>query len=139
MDWVNPKLDWKPTDFYNAQDLNRVENNSQFITSYLKGLQYPITLVSPMTNRDNTSIDFISSINRLENNIDVIRVGFLTPPNWQNKKTWSVGQEFDYTDANRFESNLNLLYTWALIAKDNLVYCGTFDCGLEYEEGGLYA
>lgn len=131
------KTDWKATDYYNADDLNRVENNTQIVANYLKNLQYNIILQTVKTNRNLTSIEFLSSINRIENNIDTIKNNFLIPVGWQSKKTWVTGREFDYTDANRYEANLSLLYSMAKIAKDNLIYSGTFSCGTEWE-GGLY-
>lgn len=137
MSWINPKLDWKETDFYNCEDLNRVENNTSEVTNYLRNLQYIIPVGPIITNRDMAYIDLISSINRIENNISIIKDNFITPPGWQNKEAWFVGKSFDYTDANRLESNLDRLYIWAQIAKDNLIYCGEFDCGMEWE-GGPY-
>lgn len=131
MAWLNPKTDWGKTDYYNADDLNRVENNTLEVANYLRNILYTIPLENTITDRDTTSIDFISSINRVERNIDAIKNYFLTPPGWVNKKVWILGIGFDYTDANRLESNLNSLYTWAQLAKDNLVYCGTFSCGEE--------
>lgn len=129
--WVNPKLDWKGTDNYNAADLNRVENNTLEAVNCLSEIMYNVPLESTVTSRDTTSIDFLSSINRVERNIDAIKNYFLSPPGWQDKKIWSLGMGFSYLDANRLENNLNILYAWAQIAKDNIVYCGTFNCGQE--------
>lgn len=136
MAWIEPKLNWKDTDKYNAADFNRVENNTVEVANRLNDLMYLISLGATNTGRDTSYIDFISSINRIENNIDIIKNGFLSPPGWQDKKTWSVGMGFDYKDANRLENNLFLLYSWSQIAKDNLIYSGTFNCGADWE-GGL--
>lgn len=123
------KINWTSEDYYNFEDLNRVENNTLEIANYLRAIQYTIPLETVKTDRDMTSIDFLNSINRVERNIESIKNNFLTPPNWQDKKIWSLGMGFDFRDANRLENNLKLLYEWSLIAKDNLVYCGTFSCG----------
>jgi hypothetical protein len=137
MSWVNPKLDWKETDNYNAEDLNRVENNTLEAANYLGAMQSSIPLEATKTDRVITSIDFISSLNRIERNIEIVKNSFLIPPGWQDKKVWALGMGFSYLDANRLENNLNLLYTWAQLAKDNLIYTGTFSCGTDWE-GGLY-
>jgi hypothetical protein len=136
-DMIPVRTNWTSKDFYNAEDLNRVEANTQFVAEYLNSLYYNITLETIKTDRDMTSIDFLSSINRVEQNIEALKDGFITPPEWQSKRIWSLGMGFDYKDANRLEINLKLLYEWALIAKDNLVYCGTFSCGTDWE-GGLF-
>lgn len=136
-DIITPKTNWTIEDYYNADDLNRVEANTQYIAEYLNSLDYYITLETVKTDRDMMSLDFISSINRVERNIETIKNNFLTPPGYQNSKIWSLGKGFDYSDANRLESNLYLLYLYAKIAKDNLIYCGTLECGSDWE-GGLY-
>ena len=133
--WIEPKIDWTANDYYNAEDLNRVESNTKYIADYLTGLSYKIPELEVKTDRDITSIDSVSSINRIEENIEAIEDNFITPPGYQNSKNWALGMSYDYRDANRLENNLKLLYEWALIAKENLVYCGTFACG---EEGVIY-
>lgn len=128
-DMIPVRTNWTSEDFYNAEDLNRVEANTEFVAEYIKSLQYNVPELVIRTDRDITSIDFISSINRLEQNIEALKNGFITPPGWQSKKVWTLGMGFDYNDANRLEKNLKLLYKWAQIAKENLIYCGTFSCG----------
>lgn len=133
--WIEPKIDWTANDYYNAEDLNRVESNTKYIADYLTGLSYKIPELEVKTDRDITSIDSVSSINRIEENIEAIEDNFITPPGYQNRKNWALGMSYDYRDANRLENNLKLLYEWAFIAKENLVYCGTFACG---EGGDIY-
>ena len=134
---ITPKLDWTKDDYYNADDLNRVEANTQFIKQYLESIYYIVPAESFVVDRTLSYLDFLSSINRIEENINIIKNSFLTPPGWQNKKTWTLGKGFSYLDANRLENNLDILYKWAVIAKKNLIYSGTFSCGTDWE-GGLY-
>lgn len=131
MAWIAPKTDWKETDYYNADALNRVENNTAEVIQYLKSMQFNAPVVTTVTDRDITDIEYLSGINRVENNIEAIRQAFMTPPGWQNKKTWRLGLGFSFKDANRLERNLDLLYTYAQLAKENIVYCGLFSCGEE--------
>lgn len=134
---INPKIDWTIEDYYNAGDLNRVESNTQYIAEYIRNMSYNIPGLNIITDRDIHSIDFLNSINRVEGNLAKLRNNFITPPGYLDRKIWVLGMGFDYKDANRLEKNLKLLYEWALIVKENLVYCGTFACGSEWE-GGLY-
>lgn len=131
MSWLEPKTDWNSTDYYNAHDLNRVESNTAEVIAFLQSIQFDTPTITAVTNRDNTRIEYISSINRVESNIDTIKNKFLTPPGWQSKKTWTTGPGFNYQDANRLESNLELLYEYAQLAAQNIVYCGLFACGEE--------
>lgn len=135
MSWINPKTDFTKDDYYNTEDLNRVENNTQVVSDYLNNLKYSITLESIKTDRDNSFIDFIPSINRVERNIEVLKNTFITPPGYLNSKSWSLGMAFTYLDANRLDRNLLLLYDLAQLAVKNFRYCGTYYCG---EEGVIY-
>lgn len=135
MPWMEPKTDWTSLDYYNYGDLNRIENNTAEVAAFLESIQYQVPELTVVTNRDKKSIDFISSINRVENNIEQLKDAFITPPGYQSKKVWEVGKGFSHQDANRLENNLKLLYKWAHLAKENLKYCGTFYCG---EDGDIY-
>lgn len=135
--WVNPKIDWAEDDYHNFEDMNRIESNTVAVADYLASIHYNMPAITAVTNRNTLSIDFISSINRIENNIEAIKNAFATPSGYLPKKTWLVGMGFNWQDANRLEQNLKLLYEWGLIAKENQIYCGTFSCGTEWE-GGLY-
>ena len=128
---ITPKVDWNSNDYYNFEDLNRVESNIQFVADYLVNTGYTIPLESIVINRDMLSIDFISSINRVERNLDSIRTNLVTPPNYGDMKVWSKGLGFNFEDANRYERNLLLLYKWAELIAQSFKYCGDFYCGEE--------
>ncbi len=134
-DMLPGKTDWKADDYYNADDLNRVEANTDFIAGLLRALDYVVPLEPVETGRNMASIEFASSLSRIERNIEAIRTAFLTPPGYTDGKVWVPLMAFSYRDANRLERNLQALYKWALIARENLRYSGTFACG---EEGAIY-
>lgn len=127
-DIIPLKTDWAKEDFYNAEDLNRVEADTQFIAELIKNLLLEDVRLEPIVvNRDYTSIEFADSFNRLEGNISKLKTFDL--PNWQPLKTnWKVGEPFSYKDANRYEQNLDILYK---LLTRGLKYCGDFSCGEE--------
>ena len=131
MPWIEPKTDWNSNDEYNFDDLNRVENNTAEVAAFLESIQYKVPPLTVVTNRDKKSIDFISSINRVENNIEQLKDAFITPPGYQGKETWTVKKGFSYKDANRLENNLKLIYEWAHRVKESYRYSGTFNSGQE--------
>lgn len=136
-DIITPKIDWKAEDYYNADDLNRIEANTQYLADYLRSLYYSIPTQEIKVDRDIISIDFANSINRVESNIETLKNNFLSPPGYKGIKQWMLGMGFNYEDANRLEDNLRLLYEWAKKTKDNQIFSGTFSCGTDWE-GGLY-
>jgi hypothetical protein len=131
MAWITPKTDWLATDFYNFDDINRVENNTVEVRSYLVSIGYNIPSIVTITNRVGKSYDLVSSINRLEANLDTIKNNFVTPPNWQNSVFWDSGTKFTEIHANRWESNVQLLYTYAQLTFQAYRYSGTFNAGQE--------
>jgi hypothetical protein len=135
MAWLTPKTDWKIDDSINFSDFNRIENNTIEVRNYLNSIQYNIPSLTTITNRTNSSIDFLSSINRLETNIETIKNNFATPLDWKPKVTWTLGLGFSFNDANRLENNLKLLFELGQLAFQNYKYCGTVTCG---EEGVIY-
>ncbi|WP_028609738.1 hypothetical protein [Paenibacillus harenae] len=135
MAWIAPKLNWLPTDSINAVDFNRIENNTAEVAAYLNSIQYVMPALTTVTNRTQTSVDYLSSINRIEQNIDAIRAAFLTPPGYGPKETWIPNKKFDNEDAIRLEQNLQLLLDWGVLVFESFRYCGAAICG---EQGVIY-
>ena len=128
MEWIEIK-NFNEEDYYNFSDFNRVENNTEFLAEYLKTLGYSIPNMVFVTTRDNTYIDKISSINRLEDNINNIK--FCNLPEWGQKQTWVNGKGLSYKDANRWENNLNIAKFYAENIPKAYVYTGQVSCGEE--------
>lgn len=133
MPWIPPKTDWGPNDYFNYQDMNRIENNTEAVKEALEVLRGPVEIGDIVTNRDMTSIDFDSDLNRIESNIAALANAFVKPTGWQTPKTnWQGGMSrFSYVDAIRLELNLKLLYELIHKTIANLPYCGEYYCGEE--------
>lgn len=129
MAWLTPKLDWTADDYFNPEDLNRVENNTIEVTKLIKELlEAQVILDSPKTDRDYTSIEFAEGYNKVERNIERIKKYNLT--GWENPKTdWEPGDPFGHKDILRMEKNLNLHYKMLKGNIEMIPYCGTFSCG----------
>ena len=132
---INVKEDWTIDHSAAFSDFDRLETNMQTLRSMLVAIQYAIPGMSFTTTRDQTFIDFLNSINRIESNLEGIRTNFVTPPGYPGSKTWAVGRGFDFNDMNRLETDIRLLFQYAGLVYDSLVYCGTINCG--YERGAL--
>lgn len=133
MPWIEPKINWSSEDYYNFEDLNRVENNIEVIkvivNLYFKDMDLTIN-----RTRNMKSIEFADSLNRIEKNIKVLKENSVTPLIWiDSKLNWQPGTSFNFEDANRLENNLLHLFNLLEITIDNFKYCGTLNCG----EGGI--
>ncbi|MFD1953743.1 hypothetical protein ACFSL6_17655 [Paenibacillus thailandensis] len=135
MAWIAPKLDWNALDRINAVDFNRIENNTQEVANFLNSIQYTLPAMTFITNRTQTSVDTLSSINRIEENLELIRTHFMTPPGYPGAETWTTGKPFDYTDANRLELAVELLMDYGVLVYKSFRYCGAAICG---ETGVIY-
>lgn len=128
------KTNWLSTDFMSPLDMDRIENNINQLATYLRSIQYQIPMLEVKTNRTRESIDYLSDINRIEQNLEAIRLRFLTPPNYLQQKVWTKEKTFDYNDANRLESNTQLMNEYAGKVVSSFRYCGAINVG----GGGLY-
>lgn len=125
------KTDWTSDDYYNAEDLNRVELGTSEVAQLandLLGLN--IQLENPVTNRDYTRIEFADDLNRVERNIELVRV-FEISGLVDMKTSWAVGDPFNFEDANRLETNISILHPVLEKNANNLVYSGEFNAGEE--------
>lgn len=128
--WLTPKLDWTASDFYNFEDLNRVENNTEVIQDLIRNFGVYLELVI-IHDRDMKRIEFADSLNRIEGNISELGQRY-KPPGWlQNKLDWAANDRFNYQDATRLENNLYLLYRHYKENIDSVPYCGVYICGEE--------
>lgn len=128
---ITLKLNWTKDDYYNAEDLNRVEANTQYIADLLSSFRLPkVILGTVIADRDKTSIEYFDSLNRLEGNIQSICDSFYIPPNFLGSNTnWRSGQYFDFNEANRLENNLLLLFNLVQNTLNAFVYCNQYTCG----------
>jgi hypothetical protein len=129
-------LIWTPSDYINFHDWNRIESNMSNLATYLNGIQYSVPTPSIVNDRSAASIDFLSSINRIEDNLEAIHVAFgITPPDYNPRKFWAVGVPFSFDDANRLENNTQILRTYGDLVFRSFRRSGALSCG---DQGGLY-
>lgn len=130
MPWQTPKTDWDSNDYFNFDDMNRVEGNTEALADLIDTYAARPDIGTVVDNRDNTSFDFYDSLNRIEGNIEIIKNAAYEPVEWIAPKTnWISLDPFGYVDANRLEGNLQALYTLVNNIINYLQYCGTFTCG----------
>lgn len=122
---------WTSEDYYNADDLNRVEQATLEVSEWIKNMLAVNVGIDPVvTDRDYSSIIYANDLNRVESNIEKLDV--LDKLNLIDMKTnWQVADAFSYEDANRLEFNLSLLYPLFKVNSENLVYSGEFYAGEE--------
>lgn len=110
--WTTPKTDWVATDYFKAEDYNRIMNNILFLKDLATNLfgQFDI---DPMDgNKTYTDIPYARNINDIENNLDAINQHTYNLPIGTKMNYVSNGNVPLFTEYNRIESSMLLLYTW---------------------------
>jgi len=125
------KTDWLPSDYYNYGDLNRVEQAINVVKDRVITFRGEVVQIdSPVTNRDNTRIEFADSLNRIEQNISRLVLTFPVTYNFQPSKTdWTYNKSFNFSDANRLEKNLYDMYYTIENNISNIPYAGQLYAG----------
>ena len=125
------KLDWLPSDYYNCEDLNRVEEATVVVrdrVAVFRGQLVPLDGIK--TNRTEKTIEFADSLNRIETNIYRLVLTFPETMNFRESKTdWTHDEPFDFSDAIRLEKNLYDMYYLIESNISNIPYCGTIVAG----------
>lgn len=119
------KIDWTKDDYYNFEDVNKVENNTIAIKDLTETLRGEFNIETIDIDRDMKSIPFADVINKVEGNINTLGSKLYKPKGWINPVLdWKYNKPFSHDDANRLEQNLLLLYNYAKGNIDKIPYCG---------------
>ena len=126
------KTDWGKDDYYNFDDLNRVEYFTKKVKDKILFF-YGISGVldeNIFVGRDIKTIEYSDSLNRLESNIKQLGTELKTPTGFiAPKVNWRRNDSFSFIDANRLELNLKILLDYIDGQINALQYCGQITCG----------
>ena len=126
------KLNWTSSDYYNCEDLNRVELATLIIKKQIGKFRGVVVDIVAVFDRTESSIEFADSLNRIENNILLLKQTFPQEVIFEDSKTdWTHDKPFDFSDANRFERNLYDMYYKIESNISNIPYCGQYIAGQE--------
>jgi len=129
--WEAPVCDHAATDQEYVADFNRQKNNIECAATVICPSLYYFPSNTEINDADRETLPLISLINTLENNItDIENCGVPLPASWQSSETWTLGGDNpDYTDFNRWESNAKLVYDTAESIMARWRPAGTFAAG----------
>lgn len=106
---ISVKTNWTANDYLNYTDMNRIDNNINYVKNLIATFRSTPNVTGTITNRDNKYIEFADTLNLIESNILALEIE--QPINWITPKTnWQALQSVDYNDLNRIESNIYELY-----------------------------
>lgn len=107
----------------NDTDINRIENNIQYISDRLSSLYY-FTKIEAKT-WDMSQLPDITDVNRIIGNLNNIISSYFKPNNSPDVPTTML----TYEQINHIEQNLSLLKEMIDNMVNSFRECGTFNCG----------
>ncbi|MBO5922803.1 MAG: hypothetical protein J6Q48_10520 [Bacteroidaceae bacterium] len=120
MAWIEPKTNWTEEDYFNAVDYNRMIGNLAHLKAYLDELFTNSTNVSLGAEKTVKSLIYAREINAIEDALENINRASYSL-NIGTKKQFSPNQSTPvYTELNRIESAMLLLYKTMIAHKDAL-------------------
>lgn len=126
---IDVKTDWLATDSINFADFNRLESNIVVLRNFIIAISYSIPSITSETGRTKTFLEYLSSINRIESNLQAIRNNSFTPSGYGGSVTWTLGLGFDSAQANRLENNVLSLFLAGGNVFDSFIFSGQINSG----------
>lgn len=120
MAWMEPKTDWKESDYFNAKDYNRFIGNLTVLEVLTEELFKTVDLAPMGEDKTYHSLIYAREINAIENNLETINLntyGFHIGEKVVYKEN---GKTPLYSELNRMESAMLKLYTTMQAHKRNL-------------------
>lgn len=113
---------------FNATDLNRIEEWTEALSSYLNSLGYSVKVFTKKwTQKD---IPWKDEVDRIRENVEKLYKAFQYNPDWRKI---SYSGSLNYREANDIEWDLNSVYIW--LNRMAAVFIYSNDC--YSNEGGI--
>lgn len=130
MSFINPKLNWSANDFINFDDLNRVENNTEWVAQQLNNCGYYVRPLIHKTDWVMSDIVYSEDLNRIESNINELQEAYYVTDDFEELKIdWETLDPVTFNFANRIEKDLDILNRLIESMKLYYVKCGVSTCG----------
>ena len=110
MAWIEPKTDWKESDYFNATDYNRITGNIAYLKELAAKLFTHYGIDDMGAPKDYSSMIYAREMNAIEQNLQKINVhGY--GQNIGKANTYYAGKATPtYEDYNRIESACLMIY-----------------------------
>ena len=116
--WITPKTDWVVTDYFNADDYNRIVGNINYLKELAAKVIKDITIDSMTADKGYTSIMYAADMNAIENSLEIINENTYDFDFGESQSYTANGATPLYNEFNRIESASLKLYQ-TLIAQQN--------------------
>lgn len=120
MAWIEPKTNWEATDYFNAEDYNRIMGNLAYLKEFSRVLVKDFEILD--MGREKTYSDFIYAreLNVLEDNLETINLKTYAMNIGEKVVYRDNGNTPLYSEFNRMELAMLKIFTELQIHKANL-------------------
>lgn len=119
-EWLPPKVDWVITDYFNYGDYNRIINNIRYLRNMASNLFLDISRVSLGDQKDYTSYIYAKEVNNIETTLEKLNIETYKFDVGETKQYKANGSTPLWSEFNRIESAILLLYNTMTAHKDAL-------------------
>lgn len=120
MAWIEPKTDWVSSDYFNAEDYNRIIGNIAYLRAYLADLYSQLTKVSLGEEKTFKSLLYAREINAIETALDTLNLETYKFDIGETKEYLPNTRTLDFIELNRIEGAILLLYKTMTAHKESL-------------------
>ena len=108
MEWIEPKVDWDITDFFNIEDYGRIVNNIAYLKEYakeiLKDLKDSDFSENIVNDKTYSSMIYASEINAIEDRLEELNLKTYSIDIGEKQTYYPNEKTMDYEELNRIET-----------------------------------
>lgn len=120
MAWIEPKTNWKSTDYFNIEDYNRIVGNLTYLKSFSEKLFRSYNLLETEQEKTYSSMIYAREINAIENNLESVNINTYNFDIGDAKEFYPNKNTPLWSEFNRIESAMLLLHNTMLAHKNAL-------------------
>ena len=120
MAWIEPKIDWVATDYFNIEDYNRIVGNLTYLKSFSEQLFRSYDLLEMEQEKTYSSMIYAREINAIENNLETVNINTYNFDIGDTKEFYPNKTTPLWSEFNRIESAMLLLHNTMLAHKNAL-------------------
>lgn len=120
MAWIEPKTDWAGTDYFNVDDYNRIIGNITHLKALADALFLKLTELSMGEEKTYLSLIYAREMNNIENSLEVLNLETYGFDIGEKTEYRANGNTPLYSEFNRIESAILLLYNTMTSHKEAL-------------------
>ena len=120
MAWIKPKTDWTSVDYFNAEDYNRIIGNITHLKALGDDLFSGLSKLSMEEEKAVMSLIYAREMNNIENALESLNLETYRLKIGDKQTFKANGSTPLWSEFNRIESAILLLYNTMVVHKDNL-------------------